>query len=132
VADVLRPRGAGGHLLPRRRQTIEKRAEIFAGARRRLVAAVAYGQQLLLRVPNRLEQSYRVECDELPAQLFFDALVNPRRGQQALTGGERQMIAPPEQRTVALFAGQFEGGLEKVHVQASALVQASERRGGLN
>jgi hypothetical protein len=75
------PSGRAVNLLPCSRQTIEKRAEIFAGARRRLIAVVASGGQLLLRIPNRREQSYRVECEELLAQLFFNTFVSPRRGQ---------------------------------------------------
>src|SRR6266849_524982 len=105
--------GRAVNLLPRRREPIEKGGEVIAGARRRLAVAIRDGRQIALQIPDLLEQYDRIECDELSAQLFFDSLVNQRRGQQALTGCERRMIAPAYPRTVALLAGEFEGGWKK-------------------
>src|SRR5271170_3536430 len=51
------PSGRAVNLLPRRCEAIEKRAEIFAGASWWLIAAAASVGQLLLRIPNRLEQA---------------------------------------------------------------------------
>jgi len=58
-----------------------------------------------------LSNATRVQCSELLAQLLFDGLLNQGRGEQALTWGERRMIAPAYQGGVTLFAGQFEGWL---------------------
>jgi hypothetical protein len=41
-----------------------------------LAAAIRHSRQLLLRIPNRFEQVYRVECREPLAQLCFDRLLN--------------------------------------------------------
>ncbi len=73
------PLGRAVDILPRGGQTIEKRGEVFAGPRWWLTVAVAYRCQLLLRIPDSLEQRYRVERCKLLAQLLFELFPNQRR-----------------------------------------------------
>src|SRR5712692_7848569 len=102
------PLGRTVNVLPRRRQTIEKRAEVVGGPRWRLAVTIAYRGERLLRIPNCFQQRDGIECSEALAQLMFDHFVNIRRGQQTLIRGKRRMIAPPYQRAVTLLGGQFE------------------------
>ena len=75
------PSGRAVKILPRRREPIEKRGEVLAGARRRLAVAVREGRQLVLHIPDMLEQRDRIERFELLAECFFEALVDQGRSE---------------------------------------------------
>jgi hypothetical protein len=66
--------------LPRGCQAIEKRAEVVGSPCRRLAVAIAYNGELLLHISNYFQQSDRIECSKLLAQLVFDCFINIRRG----------------------------------------------------
>src|SRR6516165_10990605 len=124
------PPGRAVNVLPRGSQAIEKHAEVVSGPGWRLAMAITYSSELLLCISDCFQQRDGIECNEPLAQLFFDYFVNIRRGQQTLTGCKWRMIVPAHQRTFALLAGQFERGLEEVHIQPGTLVKPPQRCSG--